>query len=145
MIRISQESPTSRKEREKWGTLGFFMIKSGPPAKKREKLQYIHRKSGAAGIGARAGSMGVEQFSILCLWRARTGAGERAEAGETEALCATKLLSASDRNPQPLKTAKAGATSEVVVHKTKRLGQSAFEKLAASPSNAGTILANSGP
>ncbi len=54
--------------------------------KRVEKLEIHASQSGEAGVGAGTGSVGLEQFSVVCSRRARTGAGERtASGGDKEA------------------------------------------------------------
>jgi len=62
---------------------------------------------GAAGTGARARAVGVEQLSILCSRWTRSGSGEWTTPGGTETLQKANLRNARSRNPHPLKTAKS--------------------------------------
>ncbi len=65
----------------------------------------------------------MEQLPVACLWRTRAGVGERTTTCGDEVVCEANIRGARSRNPQPLKTAKAGAASVVVVHAGERVGQ----------------------
>ena len=87
--------------------------------KKREKLQYMHRNPIRRGLVLEPGQWRWSSFRSHAYGERGLVFGERTTTCGDEVVCEANIRGARSRNPQPLKTAKAGAASVVVVHAGK--------------------------
>jgi hypothetical protein len=73
----------------------FYDFNVWTACKRVEKLRYIHRNTSAAWSGGVAGTVALEQFPRLLLWRSRAGSGKQMRRPQNEDTSARSLRAKS--------------------------------------------------